>query len=107
MNIAEGMNYDSNHCLLLTKTIYRLVQSAREFHKKIMATLKLIGFKCNKSDLYLLFKWTQNGSIIFGIYVDDCLVIGKPDKIDELIVVLKISVFNLKAENNLTDYLSC
>jgi Reverse transcriptase (RNA-dependent DNA polymerase) len=29
MNIPEGMNSDSNSCLLLTKTIYGLVQSAR------------------------------------------------------------------------------
>jgi hypothetical protein len=29
MNIPEGMSYDSKHCLLLTKTIYGLVQSAR------------------------------------------------------------------------------
>jgi hypothetical protein len=34
MNIPEGMSYDSKHCLLLTKTIYGLVQSAREFYKK-------------------------------------------------------------------------
>jgi hypothetical protein len=44
---------------------------------------------------------------MIGIYVDDCLVIGKGDKIDELIVELKTSGFNLKVENNLTDYLSC
>jgi hypothetical protein len=44
---------------------------------------------------------------MIGIYVDDCLVIGKRDKIDELIVALKTSGFNLKVENNLTDYLSC
>jgi hypothetical protein len=42
-----------------------------------------------------------------GIYVDDCLAIGKRDKIDKLIVALKTSGFNLKVENNLTDYLSC
>jgi hypothetical protein len=27
INIPEGMSYDSKHCLLLTKTIYGLVQS--------------------------------------------------------------------------------
>jgi hypothetical protein len=107
MNIPEGMSYDSKDCLLLTKTIYGLVQSAREFYKKLMATLKLIGFKGNKYDPCLLSKWNQDGVIMIGIYVDDCLVIGKRDKIDELIVELKTSGFNLKVENNLTDYLSC
>jgi hypothetical protein len=107
MNIPEGMNNDSKHCLLLTKTIYGLVQSAREFYKELMATFKSIGFKGNKSDLCLSSKRTQYGVIMIGIYVDDFLVIGKRDKIDELIVALNTSGFNLKFENNLTDYLSC
>jgi hypothetical protein len=34
MNVPEVMSYDSKNCLLLTKTIYGLVQSAREFYKK-------------------------------------------------------------------------
>jgi hypothetical protein len=45
--------------------------------------------------------------MMIGIYVDDCLVIGKRDGVDELIVELNTSGFNLKVENNLTDYLSC
>jgi hypothetical protein len=44
---------------------------------------------------------------MIGIYVDDCMVIAKRDKIDELIVELKTSRCNLKVENNLADYLSC
>jgi hypothetical protein len=74
---------------------------------KLMATLKLIGFKVNKSDPCLMSKWTQDGVIMIGIYVHDCLVIGKRDGIDDLIVDLKTSGFNLKVENDLTDYLSC
>jgi hypothetical protein len=42
MNIPEGMSYDSKHCLFLTKTIYGLVYSAREFYKKLMSILRLI-----------------------------------------------------------------
>jgi hypothetical protein len=55
----------------------------------------------------MLLKWTQYGVIVIGTYVDDCLVIRKRCRIDELIVELKTRVFNLKVENNLTDYLSC
>jgi Reverse transcriptase (RNA-dependent DNA polymerase) len=33
MKIPEGMNSDSNTCLLQTKTIHEIVQSAREFYK--------------------------------------------------------------------------
>jgi hypothetical protein len=48
MNIPEGMSYVSKNCLLLKETIYRLVQSAREFYIKLISTLKLIVFKGNK-----------------------------------------------------------
>jgi hypothetical protein len=71
-----------------------------------MATLKLIRLKGNKSDSCLLSKSTQDGAIMIGSYVDNSLMIGKCDGIDELIVELKTSRFNLKVENNLTDYLS-
>jgi hypothetical protein len=43
----------------------------------------------------------------FGIYVDDCLVIGREPQINQLIVELKENGFNLKIENYLKDYLSC
>jgi Reverse transcriptase (RNA-dependent DNA polymerase) len=56
MNIPKGMNSDSNSCLLLNKTIYGLVQSARKFYKKLISVLKSIGLKENKSDPYC-----QNG----------------------------------------------
>jgi hypothetical protein len=68
MNISEDVSYDSKHVLLLTKTIYGLVQSAREFYENLMSTLKLIVFKGNKSDPCLLSKWTQDGVIMIGIY---------------------------------------
>jgi hypothetical protein len=107
MNIPEGMNYDSKHCLLLAKTIYGLVQSAREFYQKSISNLKFIGFKDIKSDPCLLSKFIQDRVIMIGIYVDYFLVIGKHDGIHELINELKKSGFNLKVENKLTDYLSC
>jgi hypothetical protein len=31
MSFPEGVNFNSNNCLLLTETIYGLIQSAREF----------------------------------------------------------------------------
>jgi hypothetical protein len=40
-------------------------------------------------------------------YADSCLVIGKEERIEWLIVELKRSGFNLKVENSLKDYLSC
>jgi hypothetical protein len=44
---------------------------------------------------------------LIGIYVDDCLIMGKDKQISKLIVDLKVQGFKLKVENNLMDYLSC
>jgi Reverse transcriptase (RNA-dependent DNA polymerase) len=56
MNVPEDLQQDSNSCLLLKKTIYGLVQSAREFYNKLLSTLKSMGFTENKSDPCLLSK---------------------------------------------------
>ena len=45
--------------------------------------------------------------MIIGIYVDDCLVVGKEQDINKLIVDLEMKGFSLKVERNLKDYLSC
>jgi hypothetical protein len=52
-------------------------------------------------------KWHEDGVMLIGIYVDDCLVIGTEERIAKLIVDLRKDGFNLKVENSLTDYLRC
>jgi hypothetical protein len=69
--------------------------------------LKSLGFTKNKSDPCLLSRRINGKVIIIGIYVDDCLVVGKEDRIQEVIQGLKASGFNLKVESSLKDYLSC
>ena len=107
MNIPDGLESNGNKCLRLKKTIYGLVQSAREFYKKLIEVLKSVGFVENKSDPCLLSKWEDGEVILIGIYVDDCLVVGKENKISKLITDLRNGGFNLKVTQNLTDYLSC
>jgi hypothetical protein len=77
MNVPKGMSQDDNTCLLLNKTIYGLVQSAREFNNKLLSTLKSMGFTVNKSDPCLLTRWINGKVIKIGIYVDDFLFVGK------------------------------
>jgi len=84
-----------------------LVQSAREFYKRLVDILKGLGFVNNKSDPCLLSKWEDNQILLVGVYVDDCLVIGKQGQIDKLIIELGDGGFNLKVTSSLTDYLSC
>jgi Reverse transcriptase (RNA-dependent DNA polymerase) len=67
MNVPEGLSTDSNNVLKLSKTIYGLVQSAREFYKKLISVLNSIGFKENKSDPCLFSKWEQDKLTLVGI----------------------------------------
>jgi Reverse transcriptase (RNA-dependent DNA polymerase) len=54
MNVPEELYTNSNHCLQLKKTSYGLVQSARDFYKKLILLLK-------KSDPCLLSKCYKDG----------------------------------------------
>jgi Reverse transcriptase (RNA-dependent DNA polymerase) len=56
MKIHEGLNTDERNCLMLKKTIHGIVQSAREFQKKLIQLLKGAGFIENNSDSCLLSK---------------------------------------------------
>jgi hypothetical protein len=49
----------------------------------------------------------QSNIMLIGIYVDDCLVLGKEKDINKLIVDLELKGFSLKVERNLKDYLRC
>jgi Reverse transcriptase (RNA-dependent DNA polymerase) len=75
MKIPEGMSIKDKSCLRLKRTIYGLVQSARELYRRLVDILKGLGFIENKSDPCLLSKWKEDEILLVGIYVDDCLVI--------------------------------
>jgi hypothetical protein len=68
----------------------------------------VIGFIGSKSDPCLWTKWDskEENIIIIGIYVDNCLVIGKQKSISKLIEELKTYSFKLKIEEKVVDYLS-
>jgi hypothetical protein len=85
---------------MLRKAIYGLVQSDRKFYGKLINVLKVIRFYGSKSDPCLWTMWDEkvNHMIIIGIYIDNCLIIGKNEIIDCLIDELKKHEFNLKVE---------
>jgi hypothetical protein len=109
MEVPKGLEIEHNKKLMLKKTIYGLVQSARKFYEKLINVLKFIGFHGSKSDLCLWTMWDEkvNHMIIVRINIDNCLIIGKEESIDSLIVGLKRHEFNLKVERNANEYLSC
>jgi Reverse transcriptase (RNA-dependent DNA polymerase) len=100
MEMPKGMEASIDECLILNKTIYGLVQSAREFYNKLVSALKDCGFQGSLVDPCLWIQHSNQGIVIIAIYVNDCLIIGDDSKINEVIEELKGYNFGLKVEDH-------
>ena len=91
MKIPQGLNECSKQekfdkeedCLMSDEALYGFVQAARLFHKKLIMIM-ITKMKFQKSFSYpcLVYKKEENGTVMLGIYVDDCLCIGYRKAID-------------------------
>jgi hypothetical protein len=77
MEIPKGMEENENECLISKKTIYGLIQSSREFYKKLVL---VCGFQGNSVDPCLWTKYTEHRITFVGICIYDCLVIGNENE---------------------------
>ncbi|EJK77615.1 hypothetical protein THAOC_00541 [Thalassiosira oceanica] len=93
--------------LLLNKSIYGLVQAARQYHKKAVEILRKMGFQGGDVDPCLFWKRSKLGIVFIAIYVDDNLIIGTPAAIEDTIKQMLKHGLVLKVEDELKDYLSC
>jgi hypothetical protein len=75
---------DEEDCYLLTKGIYGLVQAARQYWKTFTSTMTgpETGFTISEADPCLLFRENELGICMVIIYVDDMLIIGHRDSIN-------------------------
>ncbi|KAL7577258.1 hypothetical protein ACA910_003579 [Epithemia clementina (nom. ined.)] len=94
------------YCCALLKSIYGLVQAARQFWKKFVSELKKLGFKASEADPCLLFRRDEKGICILIMYVDDMLSVGNRASLESLKESLA-EIFNIKTEVDLADYLGC
>ena len=81
-----------------------MVQAARQFWKKIVDKMQGGGFNLSKADPCMLYKEDEKGVCIIIIYIDDMLIIGKDEAIDDTIRVLQ-GHFQVKDPTSLEDYL--
>ena len=95
-------------CYQLKKGIYGLCQAARQFWKKFVDTIKQesSGFQVSPADPCVLFKEDKLGICIIIMYVDDMLIIGKKEQIEDFASKIQ-KVFSVKIQHNLADYLGC
>ena len=110
MKIPEGYDkviskdVDKEDCLILYKPIYGLVQAAKKFWKKIVDKLQGGGFNRSETDPCMLYKEDVKGVCIIIIYIDDMLIFGKQEAIDDVIRVLQ-GHFQVKDPMSLEYYL--
>ena len=95
-------------CYQLKKGIYGLCQAARQFWRKFVHTIKKepFGLTVCAADPCMLFKENNLGICIIIMYVDDMLIIGKKEKIQEFATMIQ-KEFSVKIQHNLADYLGC
>ena len=117
MKIPTGLNefmseegreeYSDEECFMLVKSMYGLVQAARQFYKKMIDVMtKKMGFSKCLSDQCLLMRRDMNGVVYVGLYVDDNLCCG--DKL--AIEAFKREIrehFNTKEEGKMDEYVGC
>ena len=95
-------------CYQLKKGIYGLCQAARQFWKKFVGTIKKepFGFTVSPADPCMLFKENNLGICIIIMYVDDMLMVGKKEQIQEFATMIQ-KEFSVKIQHNLAHYLGC
>ena len=95
-------------CYQLKKGIYGLCLAARRFWKKFVDTIKKesFGFTISRADPCMLFIENESGISIIIMYVDDMLIIGKKEQIQDFASNIQ-KEFSVKIQHNLADYLGC
>jgi Reverse transcriptase (RNA-dependent DNA polymerase) len=113
MKIPKGLehlapNYKvETDCLLLKKSMYGLVQAARQWWKKFIYMLSQeFKFTRSHADACILFRTDQEGTIILCIYVDDALMIGDDEAITKTVKQLREKL-SLKEVGELQEYVGC
>jgi hypothetical protein len=106
MKCPDGLIIEKDECVKLKKTLYGLVQSARQWWTRLVSDLKNKGFKLCMTDPCLMFDIEDENFIMMTIYVDDCLVIGSKESLNKVTEIMK-DLYSIKCIDNLDDYLGC
>ena len=98
---------NTTHCLRLKKSLYGLVQAARQWWKKFKESMKEIGFKASDIDPCLFIKEKKNGNKVYLIlYVDDGGIFGTEEDVNETIQDLR-KTFKVKDLGKLEHFVGC
>ena len=113
MDVPEGLavylntKYDQKDCVILDKSIYGLVQAARQFHQKLITVLvKEMKFRKCAGDECLLMRKNDAGTVVICVYNNDALCVGEKDALDQFKKELR-TFFATKEEGTMDKYVGC
>jgi Reverse transcriptase (RNA-dependent DNA polymerase) len=76
MECPKGLVGQEDEVVLLNKSMYGLLQAARQFFLKFCKTMKKVGFRQSQSEPCLFYKKMNDHMILMAIHVDDFYGIG-------------------------------
>ena len=106
MDCPKGLEHEEDECLLLQRTIYGLVQSARMYNLKFRDILFKLGYKQCACEPCLFYRENELGVTMLVSYVDDNAIAGDEAAIEDTLKGLNDNGLTFTKES-LTDYLSC
>ena len=80
----------------LVKSLYRIKQAPKQWHKKFDNVMMSHDFKINEHDKCVYVKDTKLGYVIVCLYIDDMLIVGSDEKMITFIINMLNSRFNMK-----------
>ena len=109
--LKEVMGQDfsaEDHCLLLEKALYGLVQAARQWWKKMTQVMNGLGFHPSAADPCLFVKNPEKNAppAFVMLYVDDGGIIGTPEIIKEVLEKLS-KEFQVKELGEMKHFVGC
>ena len=107
MEPPEGLGLKADECVKLERSMYGLVQGARQYFTKFASVLRKIGFTGGFADPCMMVRTNKHGIVFIAVYVDDSLLIGTDEAIDAVIKDIEECGLKLKVSGKLDDYLSC
>jgi NAD(P)H-flavin reductase len=107
MECPDVIVYTGEKVVVLNKSMYGLVQAARQFFLKFKTVLEKAGFKQSDAEPCLFFKAVEDYYVLLVLHVDDCYVLGKPDSIQQVVRDIEAAGLKIKTEYSTKDYLSC
>jgi hypothetical protein len=108
MTIPQGFEkyYSKDVVLLLLKTLYGTKQAARAFWNELLKAFCDMKYTRNKADPCLYFAWTTVGLIIWISWVDDCLICGNKEGVQEAKAQM-MDRFDCDEVGELKEYVGC